>query len=202
MSSFLPCDIGVPQGSNLGPLFFLLFVNDLPFILTSSDMDQYADDSTLTATGKSIPEINEKLEESCAVVSNWMVENKLKLNADKTHILTLGTQERLRIPGNKVTVTMDGFVLEESEEKFETLLGCSIEPNLKWYKQIRELLAKLKKRLAGMAHVKFILPYNLRKVVSEGLFNSVLGYCLLFLVVVTLGRLRTFRSYRTKQHKW
>ena len=97
----------------------------------------------------------------------------LKLNADKTHILTLGTQERLRIPGNKAAVTMDGFVLEESEEKFETLLGCSIEPNLKWHKQIRELLAKLKKRLAGLAHVKFILPYNLRKVVSEGLFNSV-----------------------------
>ena len=62
-------------------------------------MDQYADDSTLTTTtGKSVPEINEKLEESCAVVSVWMVENEFKLNADKKHILTLGTQERLRIP--------------------------------------------------------------------------------------------------------
>ena len=198
MSSFLPCDIGVPQGSNLGPLFFLLFVNDLPFILKSSDMDQYADDSTLTATGKSIPEINEKLEESCAVVSNWMVENKLKLNADKTHILTLGTQERLRIPGNKVTVTMDGFVLEESEEKFETLLGCSIEPNLKWHKQIRELLAKLKKRLAGLAHVKFILPYNLRKVVSEGLFNSVLGYCLPLFGGCDIGEIKNIQILQNK----
>ena len=165
LSSYLPCDIGVPQGSNLGPLFFLLFVNDLPFSL-NCDIDQYADDSTLTATGKSVPEINDKLEESCSVVSNWMVENKLKLNADKTHILTLGTQERLRIPGNKVTVTMDGFVLEESLDKFETLLGCSIEPNLKWHKQVRDLLGKLKKRLAGLAHLKFILPYNLRKVVQ------------------------------------
>ena len=177
MSSYLPCDIGVPQGSNLGPLFFLLFVNDLPFIL-NCNMDQYADDSTLTATGKSVIEINNSLEENCAVVSNWMEENKLKLNADKTHILTLGTAERLRMPGNKVNVSMDGLVLEESKDHFEILLGCAIEPDLKWHKQVKELLAKLKKRLAGLAHVKFLLPYNLRKVVSEGLFNSVLGYCL------------------------
>ena len=122
--------------------------------------------------------INNSLEENCAVVSNWMEENKLKLNADKTHILTLGTAERLRMPGNKVNVSMDGLVLEESKDHFEILLGCAIEPDLKWHKQVKELLAKLKKRLAGLAHVKFLLPYNLRKVVSEGLFNSVLGYCL------------------------
>ena len=45
MSEFLHCEVGVPQGSNLGPLFFLLFVNDLPFVL-DCDMEQYADDST------------------------------------------------------------------------------------------------------------------------------------------------------------
>ena len=101
-----------------------------------------------------------------------MEENKLKLNADKTHIMTLGTEQRLRNPGN----TVDG--IEESEEHFETLLGCSIEPSLKWHKQIAELIVKLNKRLAGLAHVKFLLPYNLRKVVSEGRLNSVLSYCL------------------------
>ena len=98
MSAFLPCEVGVPQGSNLGPLFFLIFVNDLSSILTC-DMDQYADDSTLTATGKTAAIIGENLEVNCAIVSNWMVENQLKLNANKTHILTLGTQERLSKPG-------------------------------------------------------------------------------------------------------
>ena len=118
------------------------------------------------------------MEANCAAVTNWMEENRLKLNADKTHILTLGTDQRLSLPGNKVTVTMDGIVLEESEEQYETLLGCCIEPNLKWKVQILELQKKLKKRIAGLAHLKFILPYHLRKIVSEGIFNSVLGYCL------------------------
>ena len=106
------------------------------------------------------------------------MRHKLKLNADKTHILTLGTEQRLRLPGNKVNVKMDDFTLQESPEQFETLLGCCIEPHLKWHKQITELLSKLKKRLAGLAHLKFVLSYNLRKIVSEGLFNSVLSYCL------------------------
>ena len=177
LSDFLHCDVGVPQGSNLGPLFFMIFVNDLPSIL-SCDMDQYADDSTVTATGKTTAEINTLLESNCATVSNWMAENKLQLNAGKTHILTLGTKDRLRIPGNQVTVSMDGIILEESPDKCETLLGCVIDADLKWHGQVAELLKKLKKRLAGLAHIKFILPFHLRKIVSEGLFNSVLGYCL------------------------
>ena len=69
MSDYLPCEVGVPQGSNLGPLFFMLYVNDLPFVLTCP-IDQYADDSTMHATGKSITEINEALELNCGIVSN------------------------------------------------------------------------------------------------------------------------------------
>ena len=101
----------------------MLFVNDLPYIL-SCEMDQYADDSTVTATAKSAQEISQSLEQNCAVVSNWMSEDMLQLNADKTHIMTLGTRERLALPGSKVVVRMDGLVLEQSPGETETLLGC------------------------------------------------------------------------------
>ena len=197
MSNFLPCEVGVPQGSNLGPLFFMIFVNDLPYALTCP-MDQYADDSTLTATGKTTAEINSVLESNCAIVSNWMAENKLQLNAGKTHLLTLGTAERLRIPGNQVTVSMDGIILKERPEKSEILLGCAIDSNLKWHNQVRELLIKLKRRLAGLAHVKFVLPYTLRKTVSEGLFNSILAYCLPLYGACDIGEIHSIQVLQNK----
>ena len=177
LSDFLHCEVGVPQGSNLGPLFFLVFYNDLPFSL-GCDIDAYADDSTMTATGKNVHEIGVKLTEDCATVSNWMQMNKLKLNADKTHLLTVGTRERLQTLNDKLEVRMDGFLLEECDKKCEFLLGCHIQSNLKWSQQVENLLGKLKKRLVGLAKLKFIVPYNTRKTIAQGIFNSVLVYCL------------------------
>ena len=177
LSDFLLCEVGVPQGSILGPLLFMLYVNDLPFVISCS-IDQYADDSTLHATGKTVNDINSSLDTNCKLVSNWMAENMLQLNAAKTHVLTLGTKERLALPGNRVTVAMDDVLLEENPQHREVLLGITINADLKWHGQIEVLQSKLKARLAGLAHVRYALPYHLRKIVSEGIFNSVLCYCL------------------------
>ena len=161
-------------------------------------MEQYADDSTLSATDKSVDEISKKLEIDGNGVCDWMEENLLKLNPGKTHVLTLGTEQRLNIPGNKVSVRMDGVMLEESEDQQETMLGVIFQPNLKWDKQIKMLSGKLKKRIAGLAHLKFVLPYNLRKVVSEGMFNSVLGYCLPVFGGCNSGELRDLQVLQNK----
>ena len=60
-----------------------------------------------------------------------MKENKLKLNADKTHLITVGTSQRVTGLPNRVQVEMDGIQLEESENKFEDMFGVSIQSNLK-----------------------------------------------------------------------
>ena len=83
-SNFLPCEVGVPQGSILGPLFFMLYVNDLPFILTCA-IDQYADDSTLHAAGD-VAEVSVVLGENCELVSNWMGENMLQIKLTSSHL--------------------------------------------------------------------------------------------------------------------
>ena len=57
----------------------------------------------------------------------------------------------------KVEVVMDGISLTESKDKVETLLGCQIEPGLKWHKQVDELLKKLQKRLTGLANLRSII---------------------------------------------
>ena len=68
--------------------------------------------------------------------------------------------------------------MKESEDKVETLLGIQVEPGLKWHKQVQFLQDKLKKRIAGLTNLRNVLPYSLMKRVTEGIFTSVLVYCL------------------------
>ena len=176
-SDFVSHSIGVPQGSNLGPLFFLIYYNDLLSSLDCS-IDAYADDSTMSATGKSVAEIGASLTENCDRVVNWMNANQFKLNASKTHLLTVGTEERLRTLTSSVEVTMDGVQLQESKEKCEFMLGCELDSNLKWHTQIEKLAEKLRKRLVGLNSLKYILPYQTRNTITLSMFNSTLVYCL------------------------
>ena len=74
---------------------------------------------------------------------------------------------------------MDGVVLEENQEKSELLLGIHIDSNLKWHSQVRALIGKLKSRLFALEKLKFIAPYQTKKMMTVGIFNSVLVYCLL-----------------------
>lgn len=176
-SSFFPCDIGVPQGSNLGPLFFLIYYNDLPFSL-GCHIEAYADDSTMSCSGNDAEVVGDILSRNCAKVSTWTTENKLKLNAGKTHFLTVGTSIRMNSLPSVVEVEMNSISLKETADRCETLLGIKLEYNLKWHKTLDELHSKLKKRLAGLFKLRYIVPYSMLKVITQGIFNSVVVYCL------------------------
>ena len=82
LSEYRECNVGVPQGSNLGPLFLLIFFNNMPDYVQSA-VDSYADDTTVTASGKSLEEIETQLNNDCQEVCSWMKSNELKLNPEK-----------------------------------------------------------------------------------------------------------------------
>ena len=179
-SRWLDVDIGVPQGSILGPLLFIIFANDLPLSL-NCHIDSYADDSTLTSTKKTIEELNLDINENCSKVSTWMSENKLCLNANKTHLIIAGTNQRLRrmdVQG-KLDMQMDGFSLAQSNVQSEILLGVSIQADLKWSTHVDLLKAKLQTRLKGLQTVRNIVSSLLvRNQIADGIFTSVLVYCI------------------------
>ena len=107
-----------------------------------------------------------------------MKGNRFKLNASKTHILTVGTSTRVNNLTSPVEVAMDNITLGEDSERTESLLGIELEFNLKWHKTVQKVQLKLKKRLAGLTRLRFLVPLNTFKIISQGIFNSVLVYCL------------------------
>ena len=107
-----------------------------------------------------------------------MKGNKFKLNADKTHFLVMGTSARLQNMAEELVVVMDGVRLKESVGKCEVLLGVTMQSDLKWSIQIEELTGKLKKRLAGLEKLKNVMNSSNKKNIVQGIFNSVLCYCL------------------------
>ena len=127
---------------------------------------------------KNIAEIGGKLTTDCNNLSRWMGCNRFKLNPDKTHLLTVGTSERLQTLSEELEVFMDDVKLEETEGKVELLLGIKMQSNLKWSEQIQYLSARLRNRLNGLEKLKHIMGKANKKNIVQGLFNSVLCYCL------------------------
>ena len=106
-----------------------------------------------------------------------MLQNRLKLNNEKTHILTVGTSQRLR-QSSSVHVSMNDVTLEESTNKYEQLLGLSVQSDLKWHQHVLNLQRKLKTRLAGLWKLRLVVPLKMLKTIIDGIFNSTLTYCL------------------------
>ena len=98
MSHYEAVTCGVPQGSILGPLLFLISFNDVEESLQYCNIIMYADDTVIFTSGKSLKEIEESLTSDFNRIANWMTENELVINTKKgkTECMLFGTPQRTK----------------------------------------------------------------------------------------------------------
>ena len=87
-------EIGVPQGSCLGPLLFLLYVNDLPFALKKAHATMYADDTTICYSSDNIEDLNAVVNAELTCLNDWLRGNKLSLSIIKTQAMVIGSKRK------------------------------------------------------------------------------------------------------------
>ena len=140
-SSFQNVNCGVPQGSILGPLLFLIYINDIGSRLHHSSIDLYADDSTLYAAGSNIRCLQSQLQADIDVVADWCETNNMLIHPKKSKCMVIGSPNRLKSL-DKLYLTIYSSRIEQVEN--QKVLGIYIDNNLSWKSQINYLCNKLK----------------------------------------------------------
>ena len=133
---------GVPQGSILGPLLFLLYINDLGHICSNTTPILFADDTYLFKSGKDLNKMQDELNSELAKIYLWLKMNKLSLNIGKTHFMVF-TNKKIRL--NDLNILIDGTGIEEVKKT--KLLGVIIDNKLSWEDRVAHVVGKVSRGL-------------------------------------------------------
>ena len=152
-SDFKEISYGVPQGSILGPLFFSLFINDLPLYTDNVSTDLYVDDTTLYDIQDSVEQIESNLHTAINNHDIWCQNNGMILNSAKTKVMLVTTnQERQRLNNDNLYLNFNNEPLTMITN--EKILGVYVDNNLTWSEHIKCLTRKIASSIWLLSKIK------------------------------------------------
>ena len=168
-------DYGVPQGSILGPLLFLIYINDLPNCIEKSTVRMFADDTTLTASGIALPEIESKINHDLNNVQKWLLANKLCLNLIKTEYLLIGSKQKISKLTNDPVIQIANRLVNRVTNKKS--LGVVIDQYLLWDNYLDEICKKVSSGIGAIRKLKSYVTRETLVSVYCALVQPYFDYC-------------------------
>ena len=171
-------EVGVPQGSCLCPLLFLVYINDLPCIIKNSKVSMYADDTSLYHFSKNISQLNWAINQDLGKLDRWLKGNKLSLNVTKTHSMLITTKHKkkyLDISGQ----TFQPSIRETSVEVASNTkyLGVQLDEHLSWKEHIKVVTAKVSRAIGLLKYAKKYLPIAVVNTLYSSIVEPHFQYC-------------------------
>ena len=163
---------GVSQVSVLGPLLFIIFVNDLHVSIKNSKVHHFADDTNLLLINKSLKQIKKLINHDLYLLVQWLRSNKISLNTSKTEILIF------RPKGKSITKHLNFRISDEKINTSSTVnyLGVLLHENLQWQTHIDSLITKLSRAVGLLSKIRYYVPKYLLRTIYFSIFNSHMIY--------------------------
>ena len=172
----------MPQGSNLGPLLFLIYINDLPSAINSVSR-LFADDNCLLIHSPNTSTLAENSNSELVSVHEWTAANKLTVNPEKSLALTIPPKITTSIPDIQLHFNNNSVTLKNSVK----YLGIAIEARLNFDVHINTLTRKIARCLGVITKLKQILPRKTHR----SLYYTMIHSCLLYGITTVFGEIHT-----------
>ena len=153
-----PCHISVPQGSILGPLLFLLYVNDLPQYVQKQNCNIFADDTIIYSFGSNVEELSCKMQGALDSIMPWYMTNRLSINANKSAIMLIGRPSQVH---DDIDIKINDARIEQVQSM--KYLGIFIDNKLSWDVQCDKSCSNVAGKISVLRRIRqFCRPSTLK----------------------------------------